>query len=75
MKPERVLELWSTCSDDPVFFADLIEAALMEGKCLVPVEPTEEMTLAAIRGTKHWVSTELLVDCYKAMIQAAKGGE
>ena len=88
MKPERVLEIWESMTqyDDPITFAAAIEAALLEGKILVPVEPTEEMIARGAHVNSEWLNDNAPLgermyrdpakSVYKAMLQAApKGGE
>ena len=58
-------------------FASALEAALLEGKVLVPVEPTEEMLQEAWQTLPHIPLSKYNIKIlWACMIQAApKGGE
>lgn len=63
-------------SDWPHKFASALEAALLEGKCLVPVEPTEGMLQEAWQTLPHIPLSKYNIKIlWACMLQAApKGG-
>ena len=57
MNEKKLLEIYKQTGfpntmEDLLAFASALEAALLEGKCLVPVEPTGEQVQ---RGVERWL--------------------
>lgn len=50
------------------------EAKKLEGCVVAPVEPTEAMCLKGYHSAKRFVSFPVIENIYKAMVEAARGG-